>query len=106
MMRKKDGVFFYQGVAYMKKSISPKAILAPRDIIWVTSAMEQKPDNKALCFRRACLYCLKGRFPEALADYSKALGLDSNDENLRAGLGALREIYLVADKAVNKAEEE
>jgi tetratricopeptide (TPR) repeat protein len=89
----------------MKKSISPKAILAPRDIIWVTKALEQEPDNDALYFRRACLYCLKGRFPEALADYSKALGLDSNDENLQAGLGALREIYRVADKAVNEPEE-
>lgn len=89
----------------MKKSISPRAILAPRDIIRVTRAIEQEPDNKALYFRRACLYCLKGKFSEALDDYCKALGLDSNDENLRAGMRSLQEIYRVADKAVNNVEE-
>jgi len=89
----------------MKKSISLRAILAPRDIIRVTKTMEQEPDNKALYFRRACLFCLKGKFSEALADYSKALRLDSNDESLQAGMRSLQEIYCVADKAVNKTEE-
>jgi hypothetical protein len=89
----------------MKKSISVRAILAPRDILRVTRAIRQEPDNRALFFKRACLYCLKGKFPEALADYGTALGIDSRDENLRAGMNALREIFRVADEALNKTEE-